>query len=152
MAFKPKTSTPPKPFYNGVLGLPVLAGPSDAVVFDSKPIPFAVRKPLIDLDASEHLGWFGQNPPRWHHYVKRPRRTAGRNLQRFDRIAVIGTEALNACAFLSVQLSDAARGIHLGFRRLLILGRTSPDDRTVMCDIAGHDSVGLNRARLCARE
>lgn len=44
-------------FYNGVLGLPVMAGPPDAVVFDSKPIAFAVRKPLVDLDAAEHLGW-----------------------------------------------------------------------------------------------
>lgn len=47
-----------KAFYNGRLGLPILDGPPGAVVFDSKPIPFAVRKPLVDLDAArEHLGW-----------------------------------------------------------------------------------------------
>lgn len=46
-----------KAFYGGVLGLPVMPGPPDAVVFGSKPIPFAVRKPLVDLDASKHLGW-----------------------------------------------------------------------------------------------
>jgi hypothetical protein len=26
-------------------------------VFDTKPIPFAVRRPLVDLEASKHLGW-----------------------------------------------------------------------------------------------
>ena len=44
-------------FYQGVLGLKIMRGPPDAVVFDSKPIPFAVRKPLVDLAAVEHLGW-----------------------------------------------------------------------------------------------
>lgn len=52
-------------FYEGVVGLPVNQdGPPDAVVFDSKPIPFAVRTPLVDLDAVDTLGhgvalWFG---------------------------------------------------------------------------------------------
>lgn len=53
-----------KKFYNGKLGLPILQGPPDAVAFDSKPVPFAVRKPLSDLSgAGEFLGsgialWF----------------------------------------------------------------------------------------------
>jgi len=39
-------------------------GPPDAVVFDTKPIPFAVRTPLVDLEAVDTLGhgvalWFG---------------------------------------------------------------------------------------------
>lgn len=45
-------------FYGDTLGLPVLDSRHDAIVFDSKPIPFAVRKPLVDLDrAKGHLGW-----------------------------------------------------------------------------------------------
>lgn len=53
-----------KAFYSGKLGLSVMQGPPDAVVFDSKPVPFAVRKPLSDLSgAGDHLGsgialWF----------------------------------------------------------------------------------------------
>ena len=53
-----------KIFYNGKLGLKILPGPPGAVVFDSKPVPFAVRTPLFDLtEAKEHLGagvalWF----------------------------------------------------------------------------------------------
>lgn len=53
-----------KAFYSGKLGLSVLNGPPDAVVFDCKPIPFAVRLPLSDLsEAGPHLGsgialWF----------------------------------------------------------------------------------------------
>ncbi|MGE4482826.1 VOC family protein [Acidocella sp.] len=47
-----------KAFYHDKLGLPVLQETPEAVVFDSKPIPFAVRKPLIDLDAAQgKLGW-----------------------------------------------------------------------------------------------
>ncbi|AUG52004.1 VOC family protein [Thalassospira marina] len=51
-------------FYHGKLGLPVMSGPPGAVVFDSKPVPFAVRTPVMDLSsASDHLGagialWF----------------------------------------------------------------------------------------------
>lgn len=45
-------------FYADRLGLPVLREAPDAVVFDSKPIPFAVRKPLADLGAAQgRLGW-----------------------------------------------------------------------------------------------
>jgi hypothetical protein len=29
----------------------------DAVVFATEPIPFAVRKPLVDLNAVDELGW-----------------------------------------------------------------------------------------------
>lgn len=52
-------------FYTEVVGLTAIPdGPPDAVVFDTKPIPFAVRTPLVDLDAVETLGhgvaiWFG---------------------------------------------------------------------------------------------
>jgi predicted enzyme related to lactoylglutathione lyase len=31
--------------------------PPGAVLFDTTPIPFAIRKPMIDLSASERLGW-----------------------------------------------------------------------------------------------
>lgn len=45
-------------FYGDRLGLPVLRQTPDAMVFDSKPIPFAVRKPLMNLDAvNGKLGW-----------------------------------------------------------------------------------------------
>lgn len=45
-------------FYSDRLGLPVLQETPDVVVFDSKPVPFAVRKPLMDLDAAQgRLGW-----------------------------------------------------------------------------------------------
>lgn len=53
-----------KRFYSGKLGLPFMQGPPDAVAFDTKPIPFAVRKPLTDLSgAGDYLGsgialWF----------------------------------------------------------------------------------------------
>ena len=51
-------------FYTDVVGLtPVPSGPPDAVLFDTAPIPFAVRTPLVDLDAVPSLGhgvaiWF----------------------------------------------------------------------------------------------
>lgn len=45
-------------FYRDVVGLvPVEGGPPDAVLFDTRPIPFAVRTPLVDLDAVDRLGW-----------------------------------------------------------------------------------------------
>ena len=31
--------------------------PPGAVLFNTTPIPFAIRKPMIDLSASERLGW-----------------------------------------------------------------------------------------------
>ena len=52
-------------FYTEVLGLKALAkSPPGAVVFDTKPIPFAVRTPIADLGTKEDLGkgiaiWFG---------------------------------------------------------------------------------------------
>lgn len=47
-----------KRFYTQQLGLvPAEHSPPDAVVFDTRPIPFAIRRPLVDLDASTHLGW-----------------------------------------------------------------------------------------------
>ena len=45
-------------FYEEKLGLKVdPEGPPQAVLFDTEPIPFAVREPMVDLDAVERLGW-----------------------------------------------------------------------------------------------
>lgn len=45
-------------FYREQLKLePAPDSPPNAVVFQTKPIPFAVRVPAIDLDASPRLGW-----------------------------------------------------------------------------------------------
>lgn len=45
-------------FYEERLGLEVdPEGPPQAVLFDTQPIPFAVREPMVDLDAVEQLGW-----------------------------------------------------------------------------------------------
>lgn len=52
-------------FYTEVVGLTAAPfAPPGAVVFDCKPIPFAVRTPVVDLDAVPILGhgialWFG---------------------------------------------------------------------------------------------
>jgi predicted enzyme related to lactoylglutathione lyase len=52
-------------FYSEIVGLKVSANsPPGAVVFDTKPIPFAVRAPLVDLGNMDQLGlgvaiWFG---------------------------------------------------------------------------------------------
>lgn len=52
-------------FYTDIVGLKAAAqSPPGAVVFDTKPIPFAVRTPVIDLGDTEDLGrgiaiWFG---------------------------------------------------------------------------------------------
>lgn len=45
-------------FYTEQLWLEVDSkGPPNAVVFKTAPIPFAVREPLVDLDAVDRLGW-----------------------------------------------------------------------------------------------
>lgn len=45
-------------FYRDAVGLKVApAGPPNAVVFDTSPISFAVRTPMVDLDAVPRLGW-----------------------------------------------------------------------------------------------
>lgn len=45
-------------FYEQYLGLTRAAvSPPHAVVFDTQPVPFAVREPVVDLDAVEKLGW-----------------------------------------------------------------------------------------------
>jgi predicted enzyme related to lactoylglutathione lyase len=45
-------------FYEEVLGLVEQpASPPAAVIFDTTPIPFAIREPLVDLTASPRLGW-----------------------------------------------------------------------------------------------
>lgn len=52
-------------FYADVVGLNVAPqSPPGAVVFDTKPIPFAVRTPVADLNSKGNLGegiaiWFG---------------------------------------------------------------------------------------------
>lgn len=45
-------------FYTEQLGLkPAAGGPPHACVFDTAPIPFALREPAVDLEASNRLGW-----------------------------------------------------------------------------------------------
>jgi predicted enzyme related to lactoylglutathione lyase len=45
-------------FYIDQLGLRAASfSPPGAVVFDTRPIPFAVREPLVELSASPRLGW-----------------------------------------------------------------------------------------------
>ena len=45
-------------FYTEHLGLTRAEfSPPHAVVFATEPIAFALRDPLVDLDAVEHLGW-----------------------------------------------------------------------------------------------
>ncbi len=45
-------------FYEQHLGLTRAAvSPPHAVVFDTHPVPFAVREPAVDLDAVDRLGW-----------------------------------------------------------------------------------------------
>jgi predicted enzyme related to lactoylglutathione lyase len=47
-----------KSFYIDQLGLRAAGfSPPGAVVFDTRPIPFAVREPLVDLTVSPRLGW-----------------------------------------------------------------------------------------------
>ena len=46
-----------KRFYQEMLGLKLAPfSPPDAFVFDTKPIAFAVRVPLVDLDLTEYRG------------------------------------------------------------------------------------------------
>ncbi|GAB4206931.1 MAG: VOC family protein [Roseiflexaceae bacterium] len=45
-------------FYTEVVGLtPAPQSPPGAVVFQTAPIPFAVRAPQVDLAATDKLGW-----------------------------------------------------------------------------------------------
>ncbi len=45
-------------FYVEKIGLvPARQSPPGAVVFDTQPIPFAIRTPLVDLSATDKLGW-----------------------------------------------------------------------------------------------
>ena len=45
-------------FYTEVVGLKVAAdSPPGAVVFETKPVPFAVRTPLVELKETDRLGW-----------------------------------------------------------------------------------------------
>ena len=47
-----------KRFYTEHLNLvPVDRSPPGAILFQTMPIPFAIRTPMIDLSASERLGW-----------------------------------------------------------------------------------------------
>ena len=46
-----------KRFYQEMLGLELASfSPPDAFVFDTKPIAFAIREPLVDLDVTEYRG------------------------------------------------------------------------------------------------
>ena len=45
-------------FWTEIVGLKQLPNaPPGAVLFDTKPIQFAIRTPLVDLKAVNHLGW-----------------------------------------------------------------------------------------------
>ena len=45
-------------FYTEVVGRKAAPhSPPRAMVFDTKPIPFAVRTPVVDLAATDRLGW-----------------------------------------------------------------------------------------------
>jgi predicted enzyme related to lactoylglutathione lyase len=45
-------------FYTERLGFEIEPqSPPNAVVFRTEPIPFAVREPVVDLDAVDRLGW-----------------------------------------------------------------------------------------------
>lgn len=58
IAFQVRDLEASRRFYTETLGLRVSQqGPPHAVVFETKPIPFAVREPLVDLDATDKLGW-----------------------------------------------------------------------------------------------
>src|ERR1700683_353906 len=47
-----------KAFYVERMGLtPVPQSPPGAVVFNTEPVPFGIRTPLVDLDATSLLGW-----------------------------------------------------------------------------------------------
>lgn len=58
IALQVKDLSASRSFYVEQLGLrPASFSPPGAVVFDTRPIPFAVREPLVDLSASPRLGW-----------------------------------------------------------------------------------------------
>ena len=45
-------------FYTEQLGLTAAPqSPPGAVVFQTSPVPFAIRTPSVDLDAADRLGW-----------------------------------------------------------------------------------------------
>lgn len=45
-------------FYVEKVGLkPLPQNPPGAIVFSTRPIPFAIRTPMVDLDATSKLGW-----------------------------------------------------------------------------------------------
>jgi catechol 2,3-dioxygenase-like lactoylglutathione lyase family enzyme len=47
-----------KTFYVEKIGLkPLPQNPPGAIVFSTRPVPFAIRTPLVDLDATSKLGW-----------------------------------------------------------------------------------------------
>jgi predicted enzyme related to lactoylglutathione lyase len=47
-----------KTFYIKQIGLAASPhNPPGAVIFETKPIPFAIRTPVVDLDATSKLGW-----------------------------------------------------------------------------------------------
>jgi predicted enzyme related to lactoylglutathione lyase len=45
-------------FYVEQVGFTTIThAPPGAIIFDTKPIPFAIRTPMIDLEATSKLGW-----------------------------------------------------------------------------------------------
>jgi len=58
VALQVKDLSRSRSFYTEQLGLRAAPfSPPGAAVFDTHPIPFAVREPLVDLSASPRLGW-----------------------------------------------------------------------------------------------
>ncbi|MFD0988215.1 VOC family protein [Methyloligella solikamskensis] len=65
IAIQTKELDAARSFYTKVVGLKVAPqSPPGAVVFDTAPIPFAVREPMVNVEKAEELGvglaiWFG---------------------------------------------------------------------------------------------
>jgi predicted enzyme related to lactoylglutathione lyase len=58
VAFQVRDLEASRSFYVEKVGLtPNPKCPPEAVVFQTAPIPFAIRKPLVDLSSSTKLGW-----------------------------------------------------------------------------------------------
>lgn len=58
IALQVKDMRKSRAFYTEQLGLrPAKSSPPGAVLFDTRPIPFAIREPLVDLGVSPKLGW-----------------------------------------------------------------------------------------------
>lgn len=58
IALQVRDITASERFYTERLGLRrATHSPANAVVFETQPVPFAIREPAVDLDAANRLGW-----------------------------------------------------------------------------------------------